>query len=101
MPSLPLLGYTPICTRLSTGVAVMTATPPMSRLGGCVSRCWTGATGKGMVEEIWALRGKGESPLVALAEPGARDDGQLQAIREVEATWHAWLTEYMGNHRCS
>jgi hypothetical protein len=25
----------------------------------------------------------------------------MQAIREVEATWHEWLAEYMANHRCS
>ena len=39
--------------------------------------------------------------IVALVEPGAGDDGQMQAIREVEATWHEWLAEYMGNHRCT
>jgi hypothetical protein len=39
--------------------------------------------------------------IVALVEPGAGDDGQMQAIREVEATWHEWLAEYMANHRCS
>ena len=38
--------------------------------------------------------------IVALVEPGAGDDGQMQAIREVEATWHEWLAEYMANHRC-
>jgi hypothetical protein len=38
--------------------------------------------------------------IVALIEPGAGDDGQMQAIREVEATWHEWLAEYMANHRC-
>ncbi len=54
-----------------------------------------------MVGEIWALRGGGEPPLVAFVEPGARNDGQMQAIREVEATWHEWLTEDMVNHRCS
>ena len=39
--------------------------------------------------------------IVALVEPGAGDDSQVQAIREVEATWHEWLAEYMANHRCS
>ena len=39
--------------------------------------------------------------IVALVETGAEDDGQLQAIRQVEAAWHEWLTEYMANHRCS
>ena len=39
--------------------------------------------------------------IVALVEPGAGDDGQMQAIRGVEATWHEWLAEYMANHRCS
>jgi hypothetical protein len=39
--------------------------------------------------------------IVALVEPRAGDDGQMQAIREVEATWHEWLAEYMANHRCS
>jgi hypothetical protein len=39
--------------------------------------------------------------IVALVEPGAGDDGQMQAIHEVEATWHEWLAEYMANHRCT
>jgi hypothetical protein len=39
--------------------------------------------------------------IVALVAPRAGDDGQMQAIREVEATWHEWLTEYMANHRCA
>jgi hypothetical protein len=39
--------------------------------------------------------------IVALVEPRAGDDGQMQAIREVEATWHEWLVEYIANHRCS
>ena len=38
--------------------------------------------------------------IVALVELGAGDDGQMLAIREVEATWHEWLAEYMANHRC-
>jgi hypothetical protein len=38
--------------------------------------------------------------IVALVEPRAGDDGQMQAIRAVEATWHEWLAEYMANHRC-
>jgi hypothetical protein len=38
--------------------------------------------------------------IVALVEPCVGDDGQMQAIREVEATWHEWLAEYMANHRC-
>ena len=39
--------------------------------------------------------------IVALVEPHTGDDGQMQAIRAVEATWHEWLAEYMANHRCS
>ena len=39
--------------------------------------------------------------IVVLVEPQAGDDGLMQAIREVEATWHEWLTEDMVNHRCS
>ena len=39
--------------------------------------------------------------IVVLVEPQAGDDGLMQAIREVEATWHEWLTEYMANHRCT
>lgn len=39
--------------------------------------------------------------IVALVEPREGDDGQMRAIREVEATWHLWLAEYMANHRCS
>jgi hypothetical protein len=39
--------------------------------------------------------------IVALVEPDAGDDGQMQAIHEVEATWHEWLAEYMANHRCT
>src|SRR5262249_8921373 len=39
--------------------------------------------------------------IAPLVEPGAGDDGQIQAIRQVEATWHEWLAEYMANHRCS
>ena len=39
--------------------------------------------------------------IVALVEPCAGDGGQMQAICEVEATWHEWLAEYMANHRCS
>jgi len=39
--------------------------------------------------------------IVGLVEPRAGDDGQMQAIREFEATWHEWLAEYMANHRCS
>ena len=39
--------------------------------------------------------------IVALVEPYEGDDGQMQAIREVEVTWHEWLAEYMANHRCS
>jgi hypothetical protein len=39
--------------------------------------------------------------IVALVEPYEGNDGQIQAIREVEATWHEWLAEYMANHRCS
>jgi hypothetical protein len=38
---------------------------------------WTGAPRKGMVEAIWALRGRRKHPRVILAGPGARDDGQL------------------------
>jgi hypothetical protein len=38
--------------------------------------------------------------IVAVVEPGAGDDGQMQAIRQVEVTWHEWLAEYMANHRC-
>jgi hypothetical protein len=29
------------------------------------------------------------------------EEAQMQAIREIEATWHEWLAEYMANHRCS
>ena len=39
--------------------------------------------------------------IVALVESHAEDDGQMQAIREIEATWHEWLAEYLANHRCS
>jgi hypothetical protein len=45
--------------------------------------------------------------VVALVEPrvgeGAQggEDATMQAIREIEATWHEWLAEYMANHRCS
>src|SRR5215831_2845523 len=39
--------------------------------------------------------------IVALVEPRAGDDGQMQAIRKVEATWYEWLAEYMANHRCT
>jgi hypothetical protein len=39
--------------------------------------------------------------IVALVEPRAEDDGQVQAMREIEAIWHKWLAEYMANHRCS
>ena len=39
--------------------------------------------------------------IVALVEPHAGDGGQMQAIRDVEATWHEWLAEYMANHRCT
>jgi hypothetical protein len=45
--------------------------------------------------------------VVALVEPslgeGAQgdEDATMQAIQEIEATWHEWLAEYMANHRCS
>jgi hypothetical protein len=39
--------------------------------------------------------------IVALVEPSTGNDGQMQAIREAEATWHEWLAEYMANHRCT
>jgi len=39
--------------------------------------------------------------IVALVELDAEDEGQMQAIREAEATWHEWLAEYMANHRCT
>jgi len=29
------------------------------------------------------------------------EEAQMQAIRDIKATWHEWLGEYMANHRCS
>jgi hypothetical protein len=42
-----------------------------------------------------------ELRIVALVESGTGDDGQMQALRQVETTWHEWLAEYMANHRCT
>lgn len=39
--------------------------------------------------------------VVALVEPSASADPQMQALRAIEATWHEWLAEYMAHHRCS
>jgi hypothetical protein len=39
--------------------------------------------------------------VIGLVERDRGDEGQLEAIRQVEATWQEWLTEYMANHRCS
>jgi len=39
--------------------------------------------------------------VVALVQGDAGAEGQMIAIRAIDAAWDQWLAEYLANHRCT